>query len=259
MDHVGTLTRTAADAAIILDAIAGHDARDSATASSAASLSMPTLALGVRGLHFGVDWRFLERTCDADVIASLKDAAAVFQNLGAVFREVDIARVFNALPAHALQILSGAQTLATHEELYQKYACHYGPVLSKVLQAAKTIAPHQISDANHARAVFIRTLDDLMSGIDILMLPIMPWALQTAEATTSLLTKVGENGVSIGTFTGRFNVSGIPALALPCGFTDKGLPKSVQLAAARQQDDLLLRAAFAYELATAWHMKHPSN
>jgi aspartyl-tRNA(Asn)/glutamyl-tRNA(Gln) amidotransferase subunit A len=256
MDHPGPLTRTVADAALTLNAIAGYDPRD--VASARVSIPDYTTALtgDVRGLRIGVPREFLEAPLDPEVAATVQQGLAVLEQLGARVTEVS----FPLFPE--AQAISGtilmAEASACHRDLLARDAEKLYPPVRLRLEAGLFITAADYLRAQQARSRFNARLGDLFQEVDLLAGPTEP---VTAPPLLASSVRVGQGTVGTVTaltqYTRPYNITGFPAISIPCGFAPDGLPVGLQLAGRPFDEITVLRAAHAYEQATDWHRRRP--
>src|SRR5579885_1050985 len=218
LDHVGPLARSVEDVALVLEAIAGADPGDATCARVAVPRYAEALGRSCRGLRIGVPRHFALAGVDAEVRERFTQALGDLRRAGAVVRDVTVPFIEHA-------------TLLT--------ARHY-------LAAARL------------RTRLYEELRGVLAAVDMLALPTTPIP---APAVGELTVRVGEatHGVleALVVFTTPFNLTGLPALALPCGFTRAGLPVSLQLVGRPFAEPALLAAGHAYQRETDWHTRRP--
>jgi amidase len=255
LDHVGPMTRSAADAGIMLGAIAGSDPHDPTALAAPVPDYLAGIGAGVRGLRIGVDPRYNGENTDSGVTAILAEARRVLAGAGAAFREVEFpspdAVIAGWVP------LCGVETAIAHEATYPERAEEYGPALRKLLDVGRGVDAARLMKIQHARLVFSGALSHLLETVDLLLVPVHPFADLTIERKTTLLNSP-EGLVGALRYTAPFDMSGSPTITLPGGFTADGLPVGFQLVSRHLDEALLVRAGFAYQQATDWHRRHPS-
>ena len=256
MDHPGPLVRTVEDAALTMNAIAGYDPND--VASSQVDVPDYTTALtgDIRGLRIGVPREFFEAPLDGEVAQVVRKAIDLLEELGASVREVSF-----PLFEHA-QAISGtilmAEAAAYHRELLARDGDKLYPPVRLRLEAGLFITAADYLKAQQGRALFNREARDLLREVDLLAGPMEP-----VTAPKLLSTEVQAGDRTIGTtaaltqYSRPYNITGFPAISVPCGFSDAGLPIGLQLAGRPFDEVTVLRAANAYEQATDWHRQRP--
>ena len=254
MDHVGPMTRSAADAAAMLVAIAGPDPDDPTAAQEPVPDYVAELEVGVRGLRIGIDRRRIEAGADAEMLRVSEEAAAMLSRLGAVLRDVACPPLDDA--ARDAVTLCAAEAAVAHEETFPVRAADYGPVLTGLIETGRQLDGLALAKAVERRAVFRGRLAALFRDVDLLLLPGMN---EAAPTVASLATRIAEPEARIGRirFTAPFDLSGNPCLVLPGGKTADGLPVGFQLIGRHFEEVLVLRAGHAFQRATDWHRRHP--
>lgn len=255
MDHIGPMTRSAADAGTILQVMAGPDPLDPTCLDLPAPDCLSGLDAGVRGLRIGVDPTYVYEVSDPDTCRVIDEARRVFTDLGAEIVEYSMPPTTAAMYQNWAAYCS-VETAIAHEEHYPAKAADYGPVLASLIDGGRSLDAMTLMKIHHQRLAFTGALRKLFRRLDLLLVPVHPFGNPTLSALDELLSRPGglDNAVR---FTAPFNMSGSPTITLPGGFTAAGLPIGFQLVAADLQEPLLVRAGHAYQQATDWHRRHP--
>jgi aspartyl-tRNA(Asn)/glutamyl-tRNA(Gln) amidotransferase subunit A len=251
LDHVGPLAATVADAAIVLQAIAGYDAADIATSDVPATDYASAMTEGVKSLRVGVPRAYFFDELDSEVASAMEHALRGIETMGALVREVtlDIStdRSLQAAESYAYH----AENIAKHSDLYQ------AETLRRIRNGERVSAAEYIQQRReleesrrNIRAAFAE-VDVLVTPTTAMPAPAIADLRANAEALRPAELKLLRN-------TRPFNVWGLPAISVPCGFTQSGLPIGLQIAGPPWREDLVLRLAHAYEQATAWHKRRVS-
>ena len=256
LDHPGPMVRTVEDAALTLNAIAGHDPQDAATTTRPVPDYTAGLTDGVRGLRIGVVREYFDAPLDAEVAAAVGAALEQLAELGAEVTEVSFPMFAEA------QAISGtilmAEAAAYHRELLAKDGDKLTPSVRLRLEAGLFVTAADYLKAQQARARFNHEMAQLFQDVDLLAGPTEP-----VTAPPILAESVDINGQMVGTtgaltqYTRPYNISGSPALTVPCGFSAAGMPIALQLAGRPFEDATVLQAGHAYEQATDWHQRRP--
>jgi len=256
LDHVGPMTRTAADAALLLSVMAGHDPRDP-TSSVLPVPDYPAALTGqVRGLRVGLLRSFFLESAGLVLRQAVEQAAKVLEGLGAEVREATLTTAEHA--AGASFAILASEALAYHEAWIKSRPGDYAPDVRERLQAGAFVSATQYLRAQQARALIRNEVDALLSQVDVLLAP----------ATPIVATPVGQTEVTVDCYTRDvrssltrltriFNLSGQPVCAVPCGFTEARLPIGMQIAGRPFDEATVLRVADAYQRATDWHARRP--
>ncbi len=246
LDHVGPFATTVADAALVLQAIAGYDAADITTPNVPVADYISPLREGAKSLRVGVPRNFFYEDLDAEVAAAVEQALAVIKTLVAEVREVKL----DVPTDRTLQL---AESFAYHKQNATEMPELYQPeTLRRILAGAEISAADYIQrrrDLEQAR----RSITDTFANIDVLITPTTPTPAPLIADLKATPDNLRPAELKLLRNTRPFNVWGLPAISLPCGFTKNGLPIGLQIAGLHWREDLVLRLAHAYEQATTWH------
>jgi aspartyl-tRNA(Asn)/glutamyl-tRNA(Gln) amidotransferase subunit A len=252
-DHVGPLTRTVEDAAIMLGAIAGYDPGDATTVPMPVDDYRAQLAGGVRGLRIGVPRSRLFAPLDPAVLAAVDEALRTFERLGASVTDVEVPE----LPMPGMFDLIVAEAKEIHADTLARRMDDLGRDLQVYLSARVGDAIWMAGALQQVRT-YSAALRGVLRSVDLLAWPTCPIGAPPIGAEV-----VNVGGVELQTFfamalrTAPCNATGLPALSLPCGFTPDGLPIGLHLAGRPFEESTVLRAGHAYEQATVWHERRP--
>ena len=257
LDHMGPLARSAEDCTLILQVIAGHDPRDPNSARVDPPDYAAALTADVRGLRLGFPRPFfLEDDVQPAIRDAVEAAAATFGQLGLEVGPLDLPH----LPedAQAAMTILRAEASAYHRPSIEQRASDFLPDIRQKLQDGLHIPAVDYIDALEARRRLRRTLDAALQRVDAIVTP-------TRDTTAP---RMAEDGKTLDTFphilAGRatptipFNAAGLPAISIPCGFDDQGLPIGLQIAGRAFDDATVLRLAHAYQQATDYHTHRPT-
>ena len=256
-DHVGPLTRTVADCAALLWAIAGEDPRDTTTARVPVPAYLSALGEGVAGKRIGISDVYLRQHVDREVLYLVETAISQFEALGATVVEVTLPSPAEAVPA-LLAILTPEATVYHLPWLRERPDDYSQAVRERLELGAITPAVSYIQAQRLRRRITDEFLA-AMEEVDLLAMPTGPTAatplegdlVTSEEADPTLLASLIND-------TGPFDLTGFPAVSIPCGFTSGGLPVGLQLVGRPFAEDALLAAAHAYEQSTDWHKRVPT-
>lgn len=255
-DHIGPLTRTVEDAALVLQALAGHDPRDPASSTRPVPNYAAALRQGVRGLRIGVPREGFWAPIDPEVDAAVRQAIAVLQDLGATVEEVSLPHTVHS--GAASRVVISAEATTFHRDLLRQHGALYDASVKARLEMGLFITSRDYLVAQRVRARIRQEQEEALQRVDVLA---TPTETIPAPPIGSRQVRAGEGTVDIRDAllqcTRPFNLSGLPAIAVPCGFTREGLPISLQLAGRAFDEATVLRAAHAYEQATEWHTRRP--
>ena len=256
LDHIGPMTRNVTDAARILSVIAGHDANDSTSlADEVPNYEAEALAAGaLQGLRIGVDWDYVSTGVEADVVATVKAAAAIYAELGAEIVELKMPSLTYTLAAD-WSITCAVECARAHAQYYPAQKHLYGPPLAQLIEMGLSIPSSRYDDLQRDRDVFRNELNQILTSVDALLTPCMPTLPQTNAA---METTVEDENVRADflLFTAPFDYSGHPTLTLPAGISSTGLPQSFQLIGRYLEETQLIQLGLGYETASG-PMPHP--
>lgn len=249
LDHVGPLTRTARDNALLLNALAGYDPQDPYSAGRPAEDFTRDLERSVRGGVIGIPKSFYFEHIEEEVEARVREAVEVFRELGAEVREVEIPNLWDTLKAQRLTL--AAEAYAIHEERLKAAPEKFDEEGRERLVDGEPLKAYRYANAQQRRIKSLDEFDRALDGVDVLLTPATPIAA----------TEIDQREVSIGGYeervrsaltrlTGPTNLTGHPSLSVPCGPTAAGLPVGLQLIGRRFDEATVYRYGHAYERAT---------
>jgi aspartyl-tRNA(Asn)/glutamyl-tRNA(Gln) amidotransferase subunit A len=256
-DHIGPITNSVYDAALMLQVLAGYDAGDRASVNA----PVPDYVRGLdarkggeslRGLRVGVPRAYFFEELDVEVAAAVEKAIQVFRELGAEIRD-DV-----RLKAPTDRTLSSAESWAYHEPFVARSPELYQPATLARIKSGEKIAADDAARAKKELSASREAIKTSFEGIDVLLTPTVPIAPPRIADLQKNPDTLRPAELMMLRNTRPFNVWGIPAISVPCGFTEDGMPIGLQLAAAPWREDVVLRAADKYERATAWHKGMPT-
>jgi len=274
-DTIGPLTRTVEDAALVLQVIAGQDAHDATSLAQPVPDYAAQLQRPVKGLRLGLPREYFVPGMEAGVEAALQEAIRQFERLGMEIREVSLPHTPYALAVYYLILFaeasanlarfdgvrfgSAAQQAQTIPELYlETRGKGFGAeVKRRIMLGAYTLSAGYY-DAYYLKAQRVRTLlrqdfERAFEACDVLLTPVSPGvAFRLGEKTADPLAMYLSDVYLVAT-----NPAGVPALALPCGFSE-GLPVGMQLIARHGEEALLFQVGHAYQQVTEWHKMRPA-
>ena len=252
LDHAGTLTRTVEDAALMLQVMSGYDEGDPASTDHPVDDYLLHLKDSIKGIRvaFAIG-NYVEVMTDAEVMQAVGEAAQILKRHGAVITEVNTDFLKDAALANG--IMTQADGAAFHRERLQENPDGFG---ADVLLRLKTGAGFTATEYSLARKIQTevkRKLALLFKDFDALILPATPIPAPVLEGEDAI-----ERARQLTRFTAPFNLSGLPALSLPCGFTRAGLPIGLQMITHTWDEATLLRVGYSFQKATDWHTRIPT-
>ncbi|MBI1737137.1 MAG: Asp-tRNA(Asn)/Glu-tRNA(Gln) amidotransferase subunit GatA [Candidatus Rokubacteria bacterium] len=256
LDHVGPMTRTVRDAAMLLAAIAGHDPRDATTSRRAVPDYAAALARRLPPLTVGVPENFYFDRLDPEVASAVDAAIRVLET----FVKVEPLRVPDpAVMVGISNVLARCESAAIHARLIRERPDELQPQVRERLEPGFHITAHDYLQAQRLRARLARAfVSEVFDAVDVLIAPVIPEpapTLDEAKAGTA-----GERVARMGKFsrlTRPMNGLGVPALSVPCGFSADGRPIAFQLVGRPFAETTLFRVGHAYEQAAGWHPRRP--
>jgi aspartyl-tRNA(Asn)/glutamyl-tRNA(Gln) amidotransferase subunit A len=277
LDQIGPLTRTAEDAALILEVIAGADPQDATAAPVAVAPYRASLTGDVGGLTIGVPRDVMAEGIDDDVVRAFDASIAALRSRGAVIVDVTLPHARYGIPIYYLIATAEASSnLArydgarygfrarlekdgTLQEMYDRTRNQgFGPEVKRRIMLGTYVLSAGYYDAYYLKAQQVRTLvrrdyDTAFERVDVVAMPTTPTpAFKLGEKTDDPLQMYLAD-----IFTVSANLAGLPAISVPCGFSRGGLPIGLQLTGRAFDEATLLRAADAYQRDTDWHVRTP--
>jgi len=256
LDHVGPLTRSAADAGIVLQAIAGLDANDPTTLPQPVPDMTASLGFGVKGVKIGFDERYASDDLEPEIAHAIADSVRLMESLGAEIVPVKMpARLREYMDAWP--VICSSEAASAHAATFPSRADEYGPWFRGWLTngAAHTAADY--ADANVLRAACVGDLRVTMRGINLLACPSThrtPYPI-THEELYGPIPPSRNSWQS--RFTAPMDYAGLPTISLPCGLNSENLPLSLQFVGHHLSEQLLIQAGHTFEQATDFHNLHP--
>lgn len=252
LDHAGPITKRVEDAAVMLQVMGGYDPEDPASFKTLpgdfSSHMQDTIRDRKVALAVGT---FVEEVTQPEILASIRKAADVLAEQGAIIEEVNVDYLREGALANAL--MTQADGAAFHRERLKEHPDWFGADVRQRLETGAGFTSSEYALARRTQAEVRRRCDLLFEEYDVLILPTTPIVAPVLE---------GENAVErarlLTRLTSPFNITGLPALSVPCGFSSEGLPIGLQIASRAWNESGVLRIGYAYQQATEWHKTKPS-
>jgi len=274
LDQVGPFTKDVADAALMLEAIAGHDPRDSTSATIPVPDYSAALRLGVKGLRVGIPAEYFIDGLDPEVETAVRAAVDTLRSLGAKTESVSLPHTEYGLAAYyVIAPAEASSNLARYDgvkyglrvpgarDLIDMYSRTRGAGFGAEVKRRVMLGTYALSagyhDAYYGKAQKVRTLvlrdfQRAFERVDVIVAPTTPGvAFKMGERADPLQMYLND------VFTIPVNLAGLPGLSMPAGFTQTGLPIGLQIIGKAFDEATLLRTAKAYEAATSWHARKP--
>lgn len=256
LDHAGPMAKTVEDVALLLQAMAGYDAQDRSTVQQPVPDYAGSLRDGVRGLRIGIPREYFYETLDPEVETTVQQAIEVMKGLGASIHQVSWPSLrFATLTALTVVLVEAS---AFHERWIRTRPQVYHPDIALLLKWGLLLPASAYLKAQRLRALLCREVGTLWQEVDVLVTPATMLAAPQAHERQ---VHIGERQLSMREALLRlmrpFNLTGLPAMSLPCGFTAQGLPIGLQIAGKPFDEATVLRLGYAYEQQTDWHRRRP--
>jgi aspartyl-tRNA(Asn)/glutamyl-tRNA(Gln) amidotransferase subunit A len=248
LDHVGPIAASVADAAIVLQAIAGYDSSDLTTPNVPVADYVGALREDAKSLRVGVLREYFFDDLDLEVAAAMEHALQGMETLVAEMKEVEV-----DVPAD--RTLQAAESYAYHAENVVKAPELYQAETLRRIRSGEAITAAQYIKSRRELDAARRSIAQIFADVDVLVCPTMPMPAPAIADLKADLGALRPAELKLLRNTRPFNVWGLPAISVPCGFTHNGLPIGLQIAGPHWREDLVLRLAHAYEQATAWHKR----
>lgn len=251
LDHVGPMTRTVEDNAILLNVIAGHDAQDPGSAPVDKPDFTARLGRDIEGMRIGVIRHFFETDMQADPeMAKAMDAALdVLRGLGAEVRDMTLAPLDVYAATNRVILLSEA--FAIHEKWFQDRPEDYGELTRQRVMGGAFIRAADYVNATRVKAQLVRAYEEAMVDFDVAI------TASSMDPACEIEDKEATEATYGRQARAPFNLLGAPALAVPTGFSGKGLPLSMQIVGKPFDEVVIYQVAHAYERATDWTERRP--
>jgi len=246
LDHVGPLTRTVEDNALLLSALAGHDPRDLHSVDRPPEDFARDLDRGIRGATVGVPTGFFFEHVEREVEARVREAIEVFRELGAEVREVEVPNVWETL--HAQRLTLAAEAYAVHEERLRSEPERFDDQGLERLLKGEELRAYRYANAQERKLLSRREFGEVLGEVDVILTPSVP--IPATEIGQRQVTIEGHEEVvysALTRLTGPTNMNGLPSLSVPCGKTSSGLPVGLQIIGRPFDEATLYRFGHAHE------------
>lgn len=277
LDQIGPITKCVADAAILLGIIAGHDPRDSTSAAVPVPDYLKVLKRrDLRKVRIGVPVEYFAEGLDPEVDRAVKDAIGELKKLGGEIKEIKLPTTDAAIATYyVIATAEASSNLARYDgvkyglrskqtkdllELYMKTRQEgFGPEVKRRIMLGTYALSAGYYEAYYGKAQAVRTLirrdfDAAFKEVDLIVTPVTPTpAFKLSEKVDDPLQMYLSD-----IYTISVNLAGVPAISLPCGFSTAGLPIGLQIIGRPFEEDMVIRAAHAYEQVTNWRVKRPN-
>lgn len=257
MDHVGPMTRTVEDCALMMNALAGFDQADPASSSEPVGDFTSELAKGFDGVRLGLPKQyFFDDFVDPEIKNSVLGAIKLMETNGAEIVELDADWI--SLGRRIGFGVIAPEALAVHRKNLGERPDDYTMAVRSRILAGVSISAVDYIEAQRARKWFSHEVANLMQSVDAIVTPTVPIPTPTIEECTPTSTDPGGGG-QMPFFTGVFNTTGQPSLSIPCGFGKFDMPIGMMITGHSFDESTVLRIGHAYEQLTDWHQRKPND
>lgn len=250
LDHVGPLTKCVRDAALMMQVISAYDPLDPASVKLLPGDYLGHLVDEMEGRKVAIGTGEFIDGAEPEILEAVCEAAKVFEAMGCQVKEVNVDWLRGA--ALANRTMTQSDGAAVHRDRLREHPEMFGEDIRRRLEdGAKTSSTEYIL-ARRTQVEIRKRFEQFFESHDFLLTPTTPIAAPTVEGHDAV-----EQAGRLTRFTSPFNLSGLPALSVPCGFTKNGLPIGLQIVSRTWADSKVLNAGSAYEQATEWHHHRP--
>ncbi len=273
-DQIGPITKTVEDAALLMNILAGHDEKDSTSANLPVPDYTKALKKGVKGLRIGLPKEYFVKGMDGEVESAVREAAKVYQKLGAEIKEVSLPNTHHSVAVYYIVAVAEASSnlgrfdgveyglraegKSLREMYFETRDQGFGAEAKRRILLGTFVLSAGYYEAYYRKGQKVRTLiredfDKAFKEVDLLLTPVAPSPpFKLGEKTTDPLTMYLSD-----IFTISVNLAGLPAIVQPCNFTKSGLPIGMQLIGRPFAEETIFQAAQAYEQETQWFKRKP--
>lgn len=249
LGHTSPMARSVEDVAMMLNVLAGYDPLDAHSATEPVQDYLQALDRPVKGLRLGLPTPDYLEGCDPEVIAALHAAAGALTEQGAVVVEVTMP---SQELARGAMMLSAVEAHAYHRPDLLDTPGSFGPNLGQRFLAGGGYFASELIQGQRIRSLLTEHLHNVLREVDVILTPTQPKPAATMENAAK--ESGGRSGAS---FTGLYNMTGLPSLSVPSGFSSAGLPLSLLISGRPFDEATVLRVGHAYQRLTDWHLRHP--
>ena len=252
-DHAGPMAWTVEDTAYMLQAIAGHDPRDPTSSTAPVPDYSASLVEGIKGVTIGLPRHYFfdpDPSVDPEVVAVVERAVTELEGLGARVREVSLPSLDYVRAANSVIMVSEAY--AYHEPNLKTIPQKFGEIVRSRFRTGGLLSASDYVQAQRVRTWARREFADVMKTVDFLVTPTMTTPAPAFEGYDPASTVRGRS------FTAPFNVTGLPAISVPCGFTEAGLPVGMQIAGKPFDEPGVIQAGYTYQQHAGWYKTRPA-
>ena len=242
LDHVGPITRTVWDAALMLQAIAGYDPKDPTSANHQVDDYTGSFEKSVKAMKIGIPRKYFYEDLDPEIASAVEEALSIIRSLGATMQDVEL-----EVPTD--RTLQAAESWAYHAEFVARSAELYQPETLRRIQTGEKTSASDIEDRRRELRKIRNEVGRIFTDIDLLVTPTTPIVAPPIARLKEHPDQLRPTELALLRNTRPFNVWGLPAISVPCGFTKSGLPIGLQIASPHWSESRVLQMAHAYEQA----------
>jgi len=247
LDHPGPMGRSVADVALLLQVIAGPDHRDSSAAHQPVPDYQEVLQGSLKDLRIGVPRSYFFEEGDPEIMTAVRAAIETIRELGATVYDIDLPHAeYGSASSWAIAY---TEAFAYHRPNFFGRSSEYTSAFLNRISSAAFLTGEEFITAQRVRQIITREFLEALTEVDVIITPTTSYPAYPVGATSP-------QG-SMRSLTRPISLTGLPALSMPCGFTSKGLPASIQLIGRAWEEGTVLRVGQAYEEATSWHKRRP--
>ena len=251
LDHVGPLVKSVKDAALMLQIMAVYDPLDPASVKMLTGDYLGHLEDDVKGRKIALGVGDFVEAADPEILKAVRETAKVFESIGCKVQEVDVSWLKEA--ALANRLMTQSDGAAVHRDRLKEHPELFGDDIRRRLEDGANTPLADYILARRTQAEVRKKFEQFFESYDFLITPTTPIAAPTIEGHDAV-----EQAGRLTRFTAPFNLAGLPALSLPCGFTKEGLPIGLQIVSRAWGEFKVLNIAHAFEQATEWHKRMPA-
>ncbi|MDE2785445.1 MAG: amidase [Chloroflexota bacterium] len=251
-DHAGPMTWTVEDTAYMLQAIAGHDPKDPTSSRAPVPDYSRSLREDMRGVRLGLPRHYFfdpDPSVNPEVVATVEKAIGELESLGASVQEVSLPSLDYIRAANSVIMVSEAY--AYHEPNLKSRPEEFGEIVRGRFRVGGMLSAADYLQAQRVRTWARREFAEVMQNVDLLVTPTMTQPAAAFEGYDPSSTARGRS------FTAPFNATGLPAISVPCGFTERGLPVGMQFAGKPFDEPGVIQAAYTYQQHARWYEQRP--
>jgi aspartyl-tRNA(Asn)/glutamyl-tRNA(Gln) amidotransferase subunit A len=247
LDHAGPITRKVEDAALMLQVIGGYDELDPASVKTLPGDYCSHLKDTMKERRVALAAGDFIEGADQEVLSAVEDAGRVLNSQGALVNKVNVDFLKQGALANGL--MTQADAAAFHRDRLKEHPDWFGADVRQRLETGAALTSSDYALARRAQTEVKRKCELLLNQYDVIILPATPIAAPLLEGEDAV-----ERARLLTRFTAPFNLTGLPALSVPCGFTKEGLPIGLQIVSRAWNEAGILRTGYAFQEATDWHI-----